>query len=138
MVWMKPIALLVAATLTLAGCAASTPPASIPPSQEDGISRTAIGRTVDVGGPKVTPIAVIEDSRCPAEVTCVWAGRVRISVRVDLGRGSALHELTLGTPIQVADGALELVEVQPTRPAPEGRALAPRDYRFGLRFMGGI
>lgn len=138
MAWMKPIVLLVAATLTLAGCATPTPPALVPPSQEDGISRTMIGRTVSVGGPEVTPIAVIEDSRCPADVACVWAGRVRISARVDLGRGSEFHELTLGTPVPVADGALELVEVQPSKRASDERALAPHDYRFGLRFMGGI
>lgn len=66
---------------------------------------------------------------------CVWAGRVKLSVRVDLGSGSQTRELIQGEPIQVADGSLELVEVRPDRRT--DKAIAPQDYRFGLRFMGG-
>jgi hypothetical protein len=129
---------LVAILLALAGCAPTTAPASLPPIPQDDLNRTGIGRIVTVGGPKVTPLRVLEDSRCPAEVACVWAGRVRIIVRVDLGRGSEMHELTQGTPVPVADGTLELVEVQPAKPSSEQEALSPRDYRFGFRFMGGL
>jgi hypothetical protein len=45
-------------------------------------------------------------------------------------------ELTSGKPVQIADGSLELVEVQPDRVA--GEKLDPKDYRFGFRFMGGL
>jgi hypothetical protein len=133
--------------LALAGCASAAPLTSPPARMEDGLSRTALGRTVAVGGPKVTPLAILEDSRCPVGVTCVWAGRVRISVRVDLGRGSEMHELTQGVPIPVADGTLELVEVEPSKPQSVRNeikpdvghsGLSPRDYRFGFRFMGGL
>ena len=126
--------LVLAALLALAGCAT----ASLPAPPEDGLTRAAIGQTVTVGGPKVTPLAVLEDSRCPAGVQCVWAGRVRISARVDLGRGSETRELTQGMPVPVADGTLELIEVQPAKPAPGARPLASADYRFTLRFMGGL
>lgn len=135
---MKRNAIPFALGLLLAGCAPAAPLPATLVNPEDGLSRTVIGRTVAVGGPKITPLAVIEDSRCPADVACVWAGRVRITVRVDLGRGSEMRELTMATPVQVADGALELVEVLPTKPAPGEAALAPGDYRFGLRFMGGL
>jgi hypothetical protein len=47
-----------------------------------------------------------------------------------------VHEITQGKPIPVADGSLELVEVQPDRMA--GEPLDPKAYRFGFRFMGGI
>ena len=96
------------------------------------------GQTVAVGGPKVTPLAVLEDSRCPAGVQCVWAGRVRISARIDLGSGSETHELTQGMPVPVADGTLELVQVQPAKPGSSAGPLASADYRFALRFMGGL
>jgi hypothetical protein len=132
---MKPIAAILAA-LALASCTA--PPASMPPP-DDGFSRTGIGHTVNVGGPKVTPLAVLEDSRCPMNARCVWAGRVRISTLVDLGSGSRTHELTLGEPVPVADGTLELVEVRPDKVAGADKpGIAPRDYRFAFRFMGGI
>jgi hypothetical protein len=113
------------AALALAGCAHAVP---VP---EDGLSRTGLGRTVAVGGPRVTPLRVLEDSRCPPDVRCVWAGRMRLQVRVDLGSGSQTRELTLGEPIPVADGTLELVEVWPDKGS-------GGDYRFGFRFMGGI
>jgi hypothetical protein len=56
---------------------------------------------------------------------------MRLQVRVDLGSGSQTRELTLGEPIPVADGTLELVEVWPDKGS-------GGDYRFGFRFMGGI
>jgi hypothetical protein len=39
-----------------------------------------IGEAVYVDGPIIKPVAVIEDSRCPKGVDCVWAGRVRIKM----------------------------------------------------------
>ena len=102
----------------------------------DGIARAGLNQTVRVDGPRVTPLAVLEDSRCPMNARCVWAGQVRLKVRVHLGVRDEERELTSGKPVQVADGALELVEVQPDRVA--GETLDPKDYRFGFRFMGGL
>lgn len=104
--------------------------------RSDGIARAALGETVYVDGPKVTPLEVLEDSRCPINVRCVWAGQVRLKVRVHLGARDEVRELTSGKPVQVADGSLELIEVQPDRVA--GEPLDPAEYRFGFRFMGGI
>ena len=64
---------------------------------------------------------------------------MRVRVRIHLGSGSVLKELTQGRPVPVADGTLELVELQPDRLADaDAPALAPADYRFGFRFMGGL
>lgn len=115
----------------LAGCA--TTPAT---PDGRGIAWAGIGETVYVDGPKVTPVELLEDSRCPQDVQCVWAGQVRIRARIDLGSGSTIRELTLGKPAQVSDGALELVEVRPSR---QSAATVPDgDYRFGFTFAGGI
>lgn len=122
---------LLAAPLLLAGCAA-TPPVEATASP----ARAAIGQTVGVDGPRVTPLIVLEDSRCPRNVACIWAGRVRIRVRIDLGKGSEERELEQGKPIHVADGSLELVEVLPERIA--DKPILPEDYQFGFRFMGGL
>jgi hypothetical protein len=121
--------------LATAGCAAQPPPLTA--RAGDDLSRARIGATVSVGGPRVTPLAVIEDSRCPMNVRCVWAGRVRVSVRIDLGSGSQVRELTQGKPVPIADGTLELVAVQPDRRT-EAKPIAAGDYRFGFRFMGGL
>ena len=96
-----------------------------------------IGETVYVDGPRVTPLEVLEDSRCHKDVRCVWAGQVRIKLRVHLGTGDTEHEMTLGKPINVADGMLLLLQVQPEKDRPRS-AIMPGDYRFGFRFMGGL
>jgi hypothetical protein len=104
--------------------------------RQDGIARAGLNETVYVDGLRVTPLKLLEDSRCPAKVQCVWAGRIRIEVRIDLGSRSEMRELTLGEPITVADGSLDLVEVYPEAKA--DRSISPEDYRFGFRFAGGI
>jgi hypothetical protein len=132
--------LLAVAALLIAGCA-SSPRVSEPvfAQEEDGLSRAPIGETIAVGGPKVTPLAVLEDSRCPMNARCVWAGQVRVRVQVHLGSSTKVIELTQGRAVPIADGTLELVEVQPDQLAGvEARAISPAEYRFGFRFMGGL
>ena len=122
---MKPLFLL-AAPLALAACVTVYPP----DEPSDGVAVARFGETVAVGRVRVTPVSLVEDSRCPQGVQCVWAGRVRIAARVD---GRPL-ELTLGQPATLASGALTLVSVEP--PRRRDAAPAPRDYRFGFRFAG--
>ncbi|MET1754699.1 hypothetical protein ABVV53_04385 [Novosphingobium sp. RD2P27] len=69
---------------------------------------------------------------------CVWAGRVRIRAQIDLGSGRQTREITQGAPFQIADGSLELVEVQPDKPATNEDPVRPADYRFGFRFLGAL
>jgi hypothetical protein len=102
----------------------------------DGIARAGLGQSVLVGGPRGTPLEVLEDSRCPMNARCVWAGQVRLKVRIHLGSGDEERELTSNKPVPVADGMLELVDVQPDRVA--GETLDPKNYRFGFRFVGGL
>ena len=102
----------------------------------DRLSHARFGQTTYVDGPRVTPVRLLEDSRCPMEARCVWAGQVRIEARVRTGRSVRLRELTLGKPLRVADGMLELASVMPPRSTQH--PLRRRDYRFGFRFDGGL
>ena len=119
---LTPIALLAG----LSACA------SIPPDS-DGIARAGIAQTAYVNGPKVTPLAVMEDSRCPVRTQCVWAGQVRILARIETGAGSQTTEMTSGKPIPVMDGSLTLVETHP-EPVAGGAPIDKSDYVFGFRF----
>ena len=113
----------------LAGCVTTR-------NNDDGSVDARLGQTVNVGGPRVTPLAVLEDSRCPMEARCIWAGRVRLSVRVTTGAGSTVRDLATDKALQVADGQLVLQGVMPPRSTQ--RTIAPSDYRFTLKFDGGI
>lgn len=112
----------------LASCATM---AQNPPSQ-DGFAH--LGEATYVDGPIVTPLELIEDSRCPMNARCIWAGRVIL--RVDVS-GHRTLDLTLGEPRQVADGALTLVSVTPDQVAGAGQEIDPANYRFGFEFAGG-
>lgn len=116
------------AALLVAGCATAPEPAT------DGIARAGLNQRVYVDGPYVTPLQIVEDSRCPAGVQCISAGRTRLAVRIDLGSRSEYRVLCSDTPLQVADGQLALVEVTPAA----GAGTRPGAYRFGMRFAGGI
>jgi hypothetical protein len=109
--------LLAAAALLLAGCAA--------PARSTGAAGIALGQSVSVGGLRVTPLAVLEDSRCPTGVQCIQAGTVRLRARIDASEAL----LTLGEAHPVAGGAaLTLSNVKPERA--QGDAVRPDDYRF--------
>jgi hypothetical protein len=49
------------------------------------------------GGLKIAFIELVEDSRCPADVQCVWAGNAKIKVRVTKNGKSQLLELEMVT-----------------------------------------
>ena len=114
-------------------------------TRDDGISRARIGETVAVSGVQVTPLKVLEDSRCPLGVQCVWAGQVRISATVapgsgksraaNTGTGDEPSELTLNQPISVSDGQLTMVEIYPD--PRKDRTIYPEEYRFGFKFARG-
>ncbi|MEA5125873.1 hypothetical protein VB146_18875 [Xanthomonas floridensis] len=94
-----------------------------------------LGEIAALDGPRVRPDRVIEDSRCPANVQCIHAGRMIVRATVFGGGWSKQVDLTLGTPVPVADGMLALVEATP---APfDGKAIQASAARFTFKFQGG-
>lgn len=87
-----------------------------------------LGQEARLPGLRIRPLAVVEDSRCPRLVTCVWRGRLRITAAVN---GQKLT-LDNGVPIRVAKGRLTLVDATPF--SQRGEAIPPGAYRFELRF----
>lgn len=99
--------------------------------REPGVAAAGIGQTADLGdGLRVRPLEILEDSRCPQNARCVWAGRLRLRVAVD---GVGEREITLDEEAaQTPRGAFALVAVSPGpwTDWPEG---ARPPYRFGFR-----
>ena len=120
--------LLLSACVTTAGTETQLP---------DG-NNVPLGRSAYVDGPIIRPVRVIEDSRCPMNARCIWAGTVKIEAIWVRPGDDRIVELELGKPMSLADGSLVLTDVSPSRMAGEGQELKPADYRFSFRFMGGI
>ena len=120
------------ASLALSACAATgqkTPLA-------DG-SDVALGQRAMVDGPVVQPVKVLEDSRCPMNARCIWAGRVRLQMVWMRGNGEKQpFEVTLGEPVQLADGQFTLESVRPEKRT--DLTIRPEDYHFSFRFAGGL
>jgi hypothetical protein len=79
----------------------------------------------------VTFVRVVDDSRCPKGVQCMWAGDATIEVRVTSGGEPELVQLHLNASDVLAKG-LHLT-LQRLDPYPEnGRPINDRDYRAAL------
>ena len=114
------------------GCATSTGGRDVPGCYEGPCVK--IGETQDLGSLlHVSPLAVIEDSRCPIEADCVWAGQVRVNVRFDIGHETFETEMTAYDPFTINGGVLTLREVAPDMSS-QWAPLQPGDYSFGFVF----
>lgn len=130
---MKLAPILFAIGIGLSACATVAQDAQTPIVDNGPVG---LGQRVYVDGPVVTPLQVLEDSRCPANVMCVWAGQVRLKVRVATGRKSREMILINNQPVQVADGQLTLTGVTPDKVV--GSPGMPPPYRFTFQFHGGL
>ena len=98
-----------------------------------------LGETVGFPeGVKVTFMEVFEDSRCPSDVTCVWAGRVTVGLLIEIDSQIPTNVLlSLGTlsegyvnEILLGDIWITLISV---RPHPISTiSTQPEDYLIDL------
>lgn len=79
-------------------------------------------------GLSLRPLALIEDSRCPADVECIQAGTVRISLRTNADGTAETKTIALGDRIIAGDDAVTFVSVAPARL--QGNAPAQGAYRL--------
>jgi hypothetical protein len=136
------VALMLAACTSPAG-GGTTPPAQLPEHirmdlaqreaalRAPGVVAAGIGQTADLGnGLRVRPLEVVEDSRCPQNARCVWAGRLRVRVNVEgVGeREVILDEAAVETP----RGSFTMVAASPG-PWTDWPEDQRPPYRFGFR-----
>ena len=55
------------------------------------ITKISIGKSFDIGSKSIRFIDILEDSRCPSDVTCVWAGQAKAKIQI-LENGSVIEE----------------------------------------------
>ena len=103
-------------------------PSDKPTTPQSKIVEVSIGKSAAALDVAVLPLEVLEDSRCPKGVECVWAGTVRLKARLTSGLGASTTEFTLGTPVTTEAEKVTLIEVRPAPTA--GVTITPATYVF--------
>jgi|SRR3989344_2959372 len=84
----------------------------------------------------ITPQDVVEDSRCPTDVVCVWAGQVRLRVTLQ-SRDNPIDAqdvtLTPSKPFIFKGQTIELIDVIPSTDSK--KIINAGDYRFTFRVI---
>ena len=65
-------------------------------------------------------LEMVEDSRCPRDVNCVWAGNAKIKIRVS--KNGRSHELTMDTNGKAQTAVAEGYQITFTGLTPEPRS----------------
>ncbi len=123
-------AILFAAALSLSACAVVPNSPIVDSPHEVAQQGSAVGllKPVQLGRAVVTPMRVTEDSRCPMNARCVWAGRVVVETRIDGIGWRQTQPLTLGEPHTVRGITVTLVSVMPEQQT--GKQIGSAEYRF--------
>lgn len=78
---------------------------------------------------------VLEDSRCPTDVTCVWEGNGKVIIGIAAGMGTT-HALVLNTSLEPRSAVWSGIRVTllELNPAPHaGSEIPPESYTVRLR-----
>lgn len=89
---------------------------------------TGFAQAVTAGPITITPMTLIEDSRCPVSVQCIQAGTVRIKAMVKSASGTSEMTLALGTPSTTEAETITLIGVYPGKSA--GKTVPNSAYQF--------
>jgi hypothetical protein len=109
------------------------PSTEVPLDQDFDIT---LGTSITVSGTaqRITFEAVEEDSRCPSDAVCVWAGNARISLRVTGTPGDSAVKLNTGLEPRVVTVGEFRLELRSLTPVPRAGATTPAtEYRATLR-----
>ncbi|MBX3594499.1 hypothetical protein [Sphingomonas sp.] len=115
---------LCAVPMLLAGCM-MTPTASTGP--------VALDQPQRLGGLTITPLAIVEDSRCPINARCIWAGRLVVRAAIAGGYDRLERNFTLGEVAQTDFGPIRLDSATPGRTTQDGEIPSPA-YRVHFSF----
>jgi hypothetical protein len=137
------LAVIIATSLLTACSSNATEPLSSDPSgavvssQRGDTFELRPGQTARIGGNSLLIgfRGVTADSRCPSDVTCVWAGDGEVEVLATVGRMAwtsfALHTGVEPRTATFRDFTITVVDLKPTPRS--GQKIPPGDYVVTLR-----
>lgn len=100
---------------------------SVPYAAEMTVS-ARLGEEAKTLGVSITPLAVLEDSRCPIDVQCIQAGTVRLSLHVKSAVAEDTLELGLGSAISSERERVVFIDAVP--PPRAGENIGDEEYVF--------
>jgi hypothetical protein len=105
------------------------------PDAEGRFTLAVAGKAEVAPGLILTLERVLADSRCPVDVTCVWAGEIRVALALESPAAEAPRlEFELATTAPKAEFHELQFELVGADPAPHSRKpIAAADYRIALR-----
>ncbi len=109
-----------------------TPATSTPEKEAD---TAALGQRIYKFGVHMTPIEVVEDSRCPMGVYCIQAGTVRVKVLLEDGTHTDTVIMTMGSPVSFGNKHVALMSVVPQK---SQTPIKQSDYRFTFSVAYGM
>lgn len=98
---------------------------------EGDVGNPGLNDSVILGDIIVTPIEVLEDSRCPLDVTCVWAGV--LSVKVKFQNVNNLDDVVyfILNLTNKASFNGKTITIKSVEPLPySGKKISSKDYKF--------
>jgi eight-cysteine-cluster-containing protein len=98
---------------------------------EEGEVTLGVGETAAFRGILVTPVAVVEDSRCPVDVQCIQAGTVRVKLEIKSGLGTATKTVKLGDFITTEAQKVTFISVAPEKRST--KEIKSSEYRFTVK-----
>jgi hypothetical protein len=78
-------------------------------------------------------VRVVEDSRCPKDTTCVWAGEVKVEIATRVGSAAAVqqHQIKSGESATAGKFQVMVVNVQPEKLST--REIPQEEYRVTVK-----
>lgn len=110
---------------------ATTTEQNITPLPAEGEVTLGLGQTASFRGLLVTPVSVVEDSRCPASVQCIQAGTVRVKVEIKSALGVATKTMKVGDYVTTEAEKITFVSVAPEKR--DTNEIPSSAYRFTVK-----
>ncbi len=107
------------------GTTATTTPTTPETMFTIGLNKTGSGLDV-----KITPLSIVEDSRCPSNVQCIQAGTVKVKALLVSGMGTSTEIFELGKPITTESETITLIEVTPVKISTSSIILSQYQFTF--------
>ena len=113
-------------------CEFSQCPGSVSEPQAQTVT-LGIGETIEMFGVSARLVEVLEDSRCPANANCIWAGTVRVKAHAVYGVLQQDVVLELNKPFELGGHSATLVDVKPQKVMNQEYVAADYQFTFDIK-----